>query len=344
MSEASPLPFQAGHQQSIFNNWQIIAKGWYIACPEHEIRQGQAKSLELCGQRIVVFRGRDGQVRALDAFCPHLGTDLGIGRVEGNWLRCVFHQWAFDGDGQCQHIPCQVEIPAWATLSAYATAEKYGFIWVYPEATAPESVPEFDELVGKAVITLPETAFERTCHHHICMMNGIDVQHLKTVHHLDIQMALSIHQHVSGTQIDFTLTGQLPQTTWRERLGRRLLGSRYEYSMRYAGGCIGLLTMMKQVKLLPPLHLIYAYTPVAVGRTRIQPIYVTEKRRGVIGLLISYCLLFLTRLLYFMLRDEDGQIYDNIQFRPNLLLPIDAPLAKYMAYVNRLAPSRWSQK
>ncbi|BAY21211.1 Rieske [2Fe-2S] domain-containing protein [Calothrix sp. NIES-2100] len=326
----------------IFNNWNIVAKGWYIACPSNALSQRQAKSVEICGQKIAIFRGEDGQVRALDAYCPHLGTDLGIGKVDGNWIRCVFHQWAFDETGMCQNIPCQTDIPSKAKVQAYATDEKYGFIWIYPEAEAPEKVADFDELKGKEIVAQADTAFERSCHHHICMMNGIDAQHLKTIHHLDIKMDLSLHRSDNGTQIDFTMQGQFPQTTWRERLGQRFLGSSYEYSMRYADGCIGMLTMMKKVKLFPPLHMIYAYTPIAPGRTRIQPIYVTAKRPGIGGYLLSKFLLFCTRLAYYMLRDEDGKIYDNIRFQPKLLLSIDQPLAQYMEYVNQLEPSRWS--
>ncbi|QIR39735.1 aromatic ring-hydroxylating dioxygenase subunit alpha [Tolypothrix sp. PCC 7910] len=327
----------------IFNNWNIVAKGWYIACTSRELPRKQAKSVEICGQRITIFRGEDGRVRALDAYCSHLGTDLGIGKVDGNWIRCAFHHWAFDETGICQNIPCQSEIPTQAKVQAYATEEKYGFIWVYPDAVAPESVADFDELKGKEIVAQPDTAFERSCHHHICMMNGIDAQHLKTIHHLDIKMDLSLHRSELGTQIDFTMRGQFPQTTWRERLGNKFLGSSYEYSMRYANGCIGLLTMMKNVRLFPPLHMIYAYTPIAPGRTRIQPIYVTAKRQGFVGYLLSRFLLFCTRLAYYMLRDEDGKIYDNIRFNPKLLLSIDQPLAQYMDYVNQLEPSRWSK-
>lgn len=326
----------------IFNNWNIVAKGWYIACPSRELRHTTAKSIEICGQKIVIFRGEDGRVRALDAYCPHLGTDLGIGHVDGNWIRCAFHHWAFDETGRCQNIPCQIEILTKAKLQAYATAEKYGFIWIYPDAEAPEDVADFDELLGKEIVTQADTPFERICHHHICMMNGIDAQHLKTIHRLDIKMDLSLHRNQLGTQIDFTMKGNFPSSTWRERLGQKFLGATYEYSMRYAHGCTGLLTMMKNVKLFPPLHMIYAYTPIAPGRTRIQPIYVTEKRREIGGYLISQFLLFCTRLAYYMLRDEDGKIYDNIQFNPKLLLSIDQPLAQYMEYVNQLEPSRWS--
>jgi hypothetical protein len=69
---------------------------------------------------------------------------------------------------------------------------------------------------------------------------------------------------------------------------------------------------------------------------------VTEKRRGIIGWLLSQFLLLCTRLAYYMLRDEDGEIYDNIRFNPKVLLGIDMPLVQYMEYVNKLQPSRWS--
>ena len=326
----------------IFNNWKVIAKGWYIACPSREIPVGKAKSLRLCGQQIVIFRGKDGEIKALDAYCPHLGTDLGIGRVDGNLIRCFFHHWAFDGQGYCQDIPCQTIIPEKAKLQAYATDEKYGFIWIYPDNKAPHGVVEFDELQGQSLLVTQDQPFERNCHHHICMMNGIDAQHLQTVHKLNIKMDLSCQQNESQTIIDFTLSGKFPQTTWRERIAQKILGNYYEYTMKYADGCIGLLTIMKKVQLLPPLHMIYAYTPTESGKTRIQPIYVTKQRKGIFGWLIARMLLLITKLAYYFLRGEDGMIYDNIHYNPQVLLPIDEPLNKYMNYVNKLESSIWS--
>jgi nitrite reductase/ring-hydroxylating ferredoxin subunit len=328
----------------IFNNPNIIAKGWYIACPSKDILPGKAKSLTLCGQRIVIFRTENGQVRALDAYCPHLGTDLGIGKVEGNLIRCFFHHWAFDGEGNCQDIPCQSEIPTKAKLQAYSTNEKYGFIWIYPDAKAPFGVIEFDELKGKSLMTIYDKPFERGCHHHICMMNGIDAQHLQTVHKLNIEMKLSLQANASGDVIDFTLSGEFPNTTLREQLARQVLGNYYEYTMRYAHGCIGLLTIMKKVKIVAPLHMIYAYTPINDGKTRVQPIYIAEKRKGIFGWIKTRILLLLTKAAYYFLRGEDGMIYDNINYNPNIMLSIDEPLAKYMHYVNQLQPSTWSKE
>lgn len=100
--------------------------------------------------------------------------------------------------------------------------------------------------------------------------------------------------------------------------------------------------------------MIYAYVPLPslhgddvnleLSKIRIQPIYVTAKRRGIMGYLVSHFLLLCTKLAYYFLRHEDGLIYDNIQFKPNILLSVDKPLAHYINYVNHLEPSAWSRQ
>ena len=47
---------------------------------------------------LVMARWQNGDVRVMDAYCPHLGADIGVGgRVEGNCLVCPFHGWGCDG-------------------------------------------------------------------------------------------------------------------------------------------------------------------------------------------------------------------------------------------------------
>ena len=47
------------NQPHIFNNWDIVAAGWYILCASRKIPLGTVKSFTLCGQRIAVFRGTE---------------------------------------------------------------------------------------------------------------------------------------------------------------------------------------------------------------------------------------------------------------------------------------------
>ncbi len=317
------------HEMPVFNNWDVVALGWYLAASAKSVGPAGVLAVELCGQRLVLFRGDDGVVRARDAICPHMGADLARGDVEGNTLRCALHR-------KCLEVE-------------YATEEKWGFIWVYPSSEAPSAIVEFPGWEGEEVVAQAGIPFERPCHHHVSMINGIDPQHLRTVHDIHIDMELIIDEGTGNRVVDYTLRGAIPETSFRERLGRRLLGETYQYSMRYADGNIGLLSVNEGTRLLgtgpelPSTHMVFAYVPLESGRTLVQPIYVAKRRTGIVGRLFSHALLIAMKWGFYVLRDEDGEIYDHIRFRPANLLPIDAPVSKYIAYVNRLEPSAWSR-
>ena len=51
----------------------------------------------------------------------------------------------------------------------------------------------------------------------------------------------------------------------------------------------------------------------------------------------------MTKRGFYFLQGEDGEVYDNIRFNTDCLLPIDSPVAKYIGYINRLTPSIWSK-
>lgn len=330
-------------EMPIFNNWDVVTQGWYVACRSHELPKGKVKSLEVCGQRLVVFRGKDGQVRALDAYCPHMGTDLGIGQVKGNWVRCAFHHWTFDGSGQCQEIPCQTEIPSKARLQSYATEEIYGLIWVYPAAYAPHGVPEFDDLQGKQVAVWHEKPSRMQCHHHICMINGVDVHHFQTTHQFETKLIVDWQVSASGRAVNCAFTGEFPKTTLRDRLARLLIGADCDFSVRFSEGCVGLLTTNERARSLPPLYTLLAFSPTSDGKTIMQPIYIAEKGAGLWGWLKAWFMLLLTRLQFFILQGDEAIILDNMQFNPNALIDLDQQTEQFMHYVNQLEPSIWSK-
>ncbi|HYR33652.1 MAG TPA: aromatic ring-hydroxylating dioxygenase subunit alpha [Burkholderiales bacterium] len=332
----------------VFNNWDVVAKAWYVALPSRELRRGAVRSMDLCGQWVVLYRGDDRRVRALDGYCAHMGTDLGIGSVVGNDIRCFFHHWRYDGEGRCTHIPCQAEIPSGAKLQAYCVEEKYGFIWVYPDRSAPSGVVEHSELAGEEVVWMHGAPYERRCHHHVTMINGIDPQHLRTVHGIDIAMEMDLHESEAQGLLDITLTGELPAARAVERAARWLLGPRYSYRMRYANASIGCLTMLKGVswfgsgRPLPELYMIFAYRPLARGRTLVQPIYLARRGAGIKGWLAARFLMWLTKRAMLALQGEDGLVYENMRFQPGALLPMDAPVVRFISHVNRLEASKWS--
>jgi phenylpropionate dioxygenase-like ring-hydroxylating dioxygenase large terminal subunit len=338
---------QPARTQRVFNNWSVVAKAWYPVCRSADLPAGAVRGVDVARQHLVVFRGADGRVRALDGYCPHMGTDLAIGTVDGPHLRCFFHHWAFDGGGACVHIPTGDPIPQRACTRAWDSRDAYGLIWVFPEATATFELPTFPDLPDAELRVRVGAPYERACHHHVCMINGIDVQHLSTVHGIAMDLQVTIDEVEAEARVDITLDGRPPTATLTQRLTSRLMGGRYSYHMRYSGGSVGLLTTLRDVALLgrlsvPRTRMLFAYQPTRDGRTRVWPVFLTERRRGLLGRLLDEALLALMYAGFWVLRDADGRVYDNIRFQPNALLAQDAPVARFFTYTNRLQPSEWA--
>ena len=78
--------------------------GWFRILSSSELKEKEVKYVNAHGESLAVFRGEDKIVYALDAYCAHLGANLG---VEGNvvntrCIQCPFHAWTFDGKtGNC---------------------------------------------------------------------------------------------------------------------------------------------------------------------------------------------------------------------------------------------------
>lgn len=82
--------------------------GWYVLAESREVKSGCAISVDCLGENFVVFRSnKSGKVFVLDAYCPHMGANLGVGGiVRGDCVECPFHEWKFSGEtGECVNIP-----------------------------------------------------------------------------------------------------------------------------------------------------------------------------------------------------------------------------------------------
>lgn len=68
--------------------------GWYGITYSEDLKREEVKSYDFLGTRVAVFRTDKGAINILDAFCPHLGADIGIGgTVRGDCVECPFHHW-----------------------------------------------------------------------------------------------------------------------------------------------------------------------------------------------------------------------------------------------------------
>ena len=105
------------------------------------------KPLRLLGESLVLFRDDNGRYGLLERACPHRGTDLAFGRLETGGLRCAFHGWLFDVEGQCLETPAEPEgsrMCANIRQKAYPVVEKSGVLFAYMGPGEPPAFPHFD--------------------------------------------------------------------------------------------------------------------------------------------------------------------------------------------------------
>lgn len=350
---STPLPLlnastQPAQRFRIFNRSDVTPRAWYFLCPSHTLRPGRVRSVQIGHQRLAVYRGQSGIVGCVDAFCPHMGTDLALGTVVDDTLRCSFHQWRFAADGACVEVPCAPDHAARVRTRGYPVKERFGALWVWPEADEDPACPliEIDELSGREVVAWFDTPNRSASPYHVSMVNGLDMQHLSTVHGLQVQMHVDIREERG--YFDAVVSGDLQPASAIAALARAFLGPRYAYAMRYAQATVAALELLREGYFRrpgwkwPSLHMLFAYRPLPQGGSLTQPIFLAERRPGVSGWLRARALLLATRVAYRFLEEEDERIYDHIRFSARHLLPIDAAVGRYIRYVERLAPSSWS--
>ena len=63
--------------------------------------------VKLLSERLIAFRDTEGRYGLMDEFCAHRGVSLWFGRNEESGLRCTYHGWKYDVNGQCVEIPSE---------------------------------------------------------------------------------------------------------------------------------------------------------------------------------------------------------------------------------------------
>ncbi len=100
-----------------------------VVAPAAAVREGRPGTYAHAGLNVAVFRAH-GRLYAIDNACAHEDGPIGEGAVEGNCVRCPYHDWQYDfTTGACITDP---ERPR----ATFAVREAEGSIWLGPMLTA----------------------------------------------------------------------------------------------------------------------------------------------------------------------------------------------------------------
>jgi phenylpropionate dioxygenase-like ring-hydroxylating dioxygenase large terminal subunit len=137
----------------------VLLDDWHAVAAVDAIAPGASLAVMLLGQELVLWRTADGALHVAEDRCPHRGTRLSIGRVEGENIICAYHGWRFASSGRCVRIPAHPDLvpPGAARLAMHHVRERYGLAWACagePRGDVP-AFPEADDPRLRKVVCGP---------------------------------------------------------------------------------------------------------------------------------------------------------------------------------------------
>lgn len=169
---------------------QLMRRHWIAACLSEEVEpDGPPVRARLLGEQLIVFRDTKGRVGVLGEFCAHRRASLLYGRNEECGLRCLYHGWKFDVEGNVLEMasePVDTTFPARVKQKAYPTCEAGGFVWCYmgppnemTEFQAPAFAPHLQTRVSATKVRV-------RCNWAQVLEGQIDSAHSSSLHSSDM--------------------------------------------------------------------------------------------------------------------------------------------------------------
>ncbi|HEU5019622.1 MAG TPA: Rieske 2Fe-2S domain-containing protein [Pseudolabrys sp.] len=170
---------------------QLMRRHWIAACLSEEVAQPDGKPLRvrLLGEHLVVFRDSKGRLGVLDEYCAHRRASLVFARNEECGLRCLYHGWKFDVEGNILEMasePPGTSVPERVKQKAYPVCEAGGFVWTYlgpKEEMLPFESPAF---APASEVRVSATKVRVHCNWAQILEGQIDSAHSSSLHSSDM--------------------------------------------------------------------------------------------------------------------------------------------------------------
>ena len=159
---------------------------WYVVAESRQLVPGKVLARKVLGEWLAVFRDEQGAPVALQDRCKHRAVQLSGGTLCGGQLRCPYHGWTYDGNGEVVAVPSEGENFKRAKsrcVPRYETCEVDDYVYVRlskgenAEET-PFAIQHYREKGWRTIRVI--NRFNNTVTN--CVENFIDIPHTVYVH------------------------------------------------------------------------------------------------------------------------------------------------------------------
>lgn len=160
---------------------KLMRSVWQPVALSESVQAGRAIPVQVMGEEFTVYRGETGTPHLVAGRCAHRNTQLSVGWIEGDCIRCFYHGWKYDEHGQC--VEQAVENPGFASkvsIPSYPVQEYLGLVFAFLGEGDPPPMPRYPEfetgcVVDAVMMDVPYNFYQN-------MENSVDTLHVSWVH------------------------------------------------------------------------------------------------------------------------------------------------------------------
>jgi 5,5'-dehydrodivanillate O-demethylase oxygenase subunit len=168
---------------------------WHPIYRAEDLAPGESMPIQIMSERFTLYRGEGGAPHLVAFRCAHRGTQLSTGWVEEDCIRCLYHGWKYDGNGQCVEQPGEdAAFASKVRIRSYPLHEYLGLIWAYlGEGEAPP-LRRYPDLEKPGVL-LTQRPERWPCNYYNRLDNDADAAHVRFTHQESTTRAGTVHRY-----------------------------------------------------------------------------------------------------------------------------------------------------
>jgi phenylpropionate dioxygenase-like ring-hydroxylating dioxygenase large terminal subunit len=84
-----------------------LRRYWIPVAPLAQLLENPVRKVRILGEDLVLYRNNKGGLGLIGDRCLHRLVDMQWGIPEDNGLRCPYHGWKYDVNGNCTEVPSE---------------------------------------------------------------------------------------------------------------------------------------------------------------------------------------------------------------------------------------------
>lgn len=136
---------------------ELMRRYWQPIGAAVDLENKWTRRVRLLGEDLVIFKDRQGRLGLIAEQCPHRRASFAHGIPTENGIRCPYHGWEYNAQGQCIHQPNELDKCAFrdkVSTNAYPVEEMGGMLFAYMGPQPQPLLPRWDGFVAEGTIRI----------------------------------------------------------------------------------------------------------------------------------------------------------------------------------------------